>query len=69
MIVDLRNNPGGLLQEAVDIVNLFVPKNQLVVSTRSNIEQYNTKFFTQKQPISEDIPLIVLINERSASAK
>lgn len=68
LIIDLRNNPGGLLQEAVDIVNLFVPKNQLVVSTRSNIEQYNTKFFTQKQPISEDIPLIVLINERSASA-
>jgi carboxyl-terminal processing protease len=45
-----------------------VPKNQLIVSTRSNIEQYNTQFFTQKQPISEDIPLIVLINERSASA-
>lgn len=68
LIIDLRNNPGGLLQEAVDVVNLFVPRNQLVVSTRSNIEQYNTKFFTQKQPISEDIPLIVLINERSASA-
>ena len=68
LIVDLRNNPGGLLQEAVDIVNLFVPKNQLVVFTRSNVEQYNTQFFTQKQPISEDIPLIVLINERSASA-
>ena len=68
LILDLRNNPGGLLQEAVKIVNLFVPKNQLIVSTRSNIEQYNTQFFTQKQPISEDIPIIVLINERSASA-
>ena len=68
LILDLRNNPGGLLQEAVKIVNLFVTKNQLVVSTRSNIEQYNNQFITQKQPVSEDIPLVVLINERSASA-
>lgn len=68
LILDLRNNPGGLLQEAVKIVNLFVKKKQLVVFTRSNIEQYNNQFFTQKQPISEDIPLIVLINENSASA-
>ena len=68
LILDLRNNPGGLLQEAVKIVNLFVAKNQLVVTTRSNIEQYNNHFITQKQPVSEDIPLVVLINERSASA-
>ena len=68
LILDLRNNPGGFLQEAVKIVNLFVAKNQLVVSTRSNIEQYNNQFITQKQPVSEDIPLVVLINERSASA-
>jgi len=68
LILDLRNNPGGLLQEAVKIVNLFVAKNQLVVSTRSNIERYNNQFITQKQPVSEDIPLVVLINERSASA-
>lgn len=68
LILDLRNNPGGLLQEAVKIVNLFVARNQLVVSTRSNIEQYNNQFITQKQPVSEDIPLVVLINERSASA-
>lgn len=68
LILDLRDNPGGLLQEAVKIVNLFVKKDQLVVSTRSNIEQYNNQFFTQQQPISEDIPLIVLVNEKSASA-
>ncbi len=68
LILDLRNNPGGLLQEAVKIVNLFVKKNQLVVSTRSNIKKYNNQFFTQKQPVSEDIPLVVLINEKSASA-
>jgi len=68
LILDLRNNPGGLLQEAVKIVNLFVKKDQLVVSTRSNIEKYNNQFFTQRQPISEDIPIIVLVNEKSASA-
>ena len=68
LILDLRNNQGGLLQEAVKIVNLFVKKDQLVVSTRSNIEQYNNQFFTQRQPISEDIPIIVLVNEKSASA-
>jgi len=68
IILDLRNNPGGLLQEAVKIVNLFVPKGQLVVSTKSNIEGFNNNFITRKQPLNLDIPLIILINEKSASA-
>ena len=68
IILDLRNNPGGLLHEAVKIVNLFVPKNQLVVSTKSNIETYNQIFETQKQPLSLEIPLVILINQNSASA-
>ena len=68
IILDLRNNPGGLVQEAVKIVNLFVPKGQIVVSTKSNIEAYNQNFVTQKQPLSLDIPLVVLINQKSASA-
>ena len=68
VILDLRNNPGGLLQEAIKIVNLFVPKGQLVVSTKSNIEGYNQVFVTTKEPISLEVPLVVLINERSASA-
>ena len=68
IILDLRNNPGGLLHEAVKIVNLFVPKGQLVVSTKSNIETYNQTFETQKQPLSLEIPLVVLINQNSASA-
>jgi len=68
VILDLRNNPGGLVGEAVKIVNLFVPKGQLVVSTKSNIETYNKSFITQKQPLSLDIPLVVLINQKSASA-
>ena len=68
VVLDLRNNPGGLLHEAVKIVNLFVPKGQLVVSTKSNVETYNQTFETQKQPLSLEIPLVVLINENSASA-
>ena len=68
VILDLRNNPGGLLQEAVKIVNLFVPKGQLVVSTKSKVEAYNQTFETQKQPLSLDIELVILINQNSASA-
>jgi len=68
IILDLRNNPGGLLHEAVKIVNLFVPKGQLVVSTKSNVDSYNQTFETQKQPLSLEIPLVVLINQNSASA-
>jgi carboxyl-terminal processing protease len=68
VILDLRNNPGGLLQEAVKIVNLFIPKNQLVVSTKSNIEGYNKEFKTVLQPVDLEIPLVILINENSASA-
>ena len=68
VILDLRNNPGGLLQEAIKIVNLFVPKGQLVVSTKSNIESYNQVFVTTKEPVSLEVPLVVLINEKSASA-
>ena len=68
LILDLRNNPGGLLQEAVKIANLFVPKGQLVVSTKSSITAYNQEFITTKQPLSLEIPLVILINEKSASA-
>jgi carboxyl-terminal processing protease len=68
LILDLRNNPGGLLMEAVQISNLFLPKDQLIVSTKSVIEQYNQTYVTQKEPMVPDIPLVVLINGRSASA-
>lgn len=68
LILDLRGNPGGLLLEAVNIVNLFVPKGQLVVTTKSKVEKYNKTYFTQNQPLDLNIPLIVLIDEGSASA-
>lgn len=68
IILDLRGNPGGLLNEAVDIVNLFVPKGQLVVTTKSKVEKYNKTYHTQKEPIDINIPVVVLIDGGSASA-
>ncbi|MFD2725807.1 S41 family peptidase [Hyunsoonleella rubra] len=68
IILDLRGNPGGLLNEAVNVVNLFVPKGQLVVTTKSKVKKYNRQYFTQKEPIDTEIPLVVLIDGSSASA-
>ena len=67
-ILDLRNNGGGLLFEAVKIVNLFIPKGELVVYTKGRIEKENREFKTKDIPLFPDIPLVVLINENSASA-
>ncbi|VAV86087.1 Carboxy-terminal processing protease [hydrothermal vent metagenome] len=68
IILDLRGNPGGLLSEAINIVNLFVPKGRLVVTTKSKVEKYNKTYFTKNNPIDTQIPLIVLIDGGSASA-
>ncbi|SFI60393.1 S41 family peptidase [Olleya namhaensis] len=68
IILDLRGNPGGLLNEAVNVVNLFVPKGQLVVTTKSKVKKYNKTYYTKKEPIDINIPVVVLINGRSASA-
>ncbi|MDO5969132.1 S41 family peptidase [Flavivirga aquimarina] len=68
IILDLRGNPGGLLNEAIKIVNLFVPKGQLVVTTKSKVKKYNKTYYTQKEPIDTDIPLVVIIDGKSASA-
>ncbi len=68
IILDLRGNPGGLLNEAIKIVNLFVPKGQLVVTTKSKVKKYNKTYYTQDNPIDTDIPLVVLIDGGSASA-
>jgi len=68
IILDLRGNPGGLLSEAVNIVNLFVPKDQLVVSTKAKVKSYNQTYYTKKEPLDTEIPLVVLINGKSASA-
>ena len=68
LILDLRGNPGGLLGEAISIVNLFVPKDQLVVTTKSKVEKYNKTYYTQKEPVDTEIPIVVLIDGGSASA-
>jgi len=68
IILDLRGNPGGLLNEAIKIVNLFVPKGQLIVTTKSKVKKYNKTYYTQDKPIDTEIPLVILIDGKSASA-
>ncbi len=68
IILDLRDNPGGLLNEAVNICNLFVPKNEIIVTTKSKIEKHNSTYKTTKDPVDTEIPLIIIVNGRSASA-
>ncbi|MCU0457520.1 MAG: S41 family peptidase [Bacteroidales bacterium] len=68
LILDLRSNPGGLVNEAVEIVNLFVKPGQEVVSTRGRAKQYDAVFRTNKSPVAPDMPVVVLINRGSASA-
>ncbi|HOK21103.1 MAG TPA: S41 family peptidase [Bacteroidales bacterium] len=68
LILDLRNNGGGLLNEAVNIINIFVPKNTEVVSTKGRLPEANRVYKTMQAPVDLEIPLCVLINENSASA-
>ena len=68
LVLDLRGNPGGLLSEAVNVTNIFVPKNQLVVTTKSKVKKYNKTYYTKRDAIDTDIPLVVLIDGSSASA-
>ena len=68
LILDLRGNGGGIMEEAVRIVNIFVPKGQEVVSTRGKIKQWDRVLRTNEQPVDSIIPLVVLIDNTSASA-
>jgi carboxyl-terminal processing protease len=68
VVLDLRGNPGGLLIEAVNITNLFIPKGKLVVSTKGKIPENNLSYETLNLPIDTEIPVSVLINRGSASA-
>lgn len=68
IILDLRGNPGGLLHEAVNICNLFVPKNEVIVTTKSKIEQHNNSYKTSFDPVDLEIPLVILVDGKSASA-
>lgn len=68
LILDLRGNGGGLLRDAVDIVNLFVDEGQKIVSQRGKIREMNMEYFATRTAIDPDIPLVVLIDRGSASA-
>jgi len=68
LILDLRGNPGGLLNESVDIVNLFVEKGEEVVSTKGKIKSWEKSYIANNKPLDTDVPLAVLINSSSASA-
>jgi carboxyl-terminal processing protease len=68
IVFDLRGNPGGLLIEAINIVNLFVPKNEIIVTTKSKVGKYNKTYKTRNEPLDTQIPLVVLIDGSSASA-
>jgi carboxyl-terminal processing protease len=68
MIIDLRSNPGGLLGEAVKMVNLFVKHGEEVVSTKGKVAQWDKTYRATEQPIDTIMPLIILVNRGSASA-
>ena len=68
IILDLRGNPGGLLHEAVNICNLFVPKNETIVTTKSKNPKHNNIYKTMREPLDLEIPIVVIIDGKSASA-
>ncbi|RMB63245.1 S41 family peptidase [Dokdonia sinensis] len=68
IILDLRGNGGGLLREAISICNLFLPKGEVITTTKSVVKKYNKTYVTKNEPVDTEIPLVVLVNGRSASA-
>ncbi len=68
LIIDLRDNPGGSLYEAVNIANAFIPKGKEVVSTRGKVQDWNKSYTTLNNPIDTEIPLAILTSGGSASA-
>jgi len=68
LIFDLRDNPGGLLNEAVNISNLFIPKDKLVVNTKGKVAEWVKEYRALNPPFDTEIPIVVLVSGRSASA-
>ncbi len=68
IVLDLRGNPGGLLNEAVNICGLFVPKGETIVTTKSKNAKYNNTNKTTREPIDTEIPLAIIVDGKSASA-
>ena len=68
IVLDLRGNPGGLLDQAIDIVNLFVNKGENIVSTKGKVSKWDKSYKATKSPVDAEIPIAVLVNRGSASA-
>lgn len=68
LVFDLRNNGGGSVQEAVNIVNMFVPKNTSIVNIKGRLDRVNRDYKTTVEPIDTVMPIVVLVNENTASA-
>ena len=68
IILDLRGNPGGLLSEAINVTNIFIPKGELIVTTKSKVKKFNQQYKTKNKAVDTQIPLVVLIDGNSASA-
>ncbi len=68
LIIDVRGNPGGLLDEAIKTVNLFVDKGLLVVSTKGKVDEWNKEYITEDDPLDSKVPVAVLADAHSASA-
>jgi carboxyl-terminal processing protease len=67
-VFDLRSNPGGSLIESIKISNFFLPKGKKIVSTKAKIKKWSNTYTTKNTPLDLEIPIVVLVNERSASA-
>jgi carboxyl-terminal processing protease len=68
LVFDLRNNPGGSLLESIRVSNFFLPKGKKIVSTKAKIKKWSTVYSAKNEPLDLEIPIVVLVNERSASA-
>ncbi len=68
LVIDLRDNGGGIMDEAINMVSIFVPKGTLVVSSKGRDEHMNQEYFTKKEPVDTEIPILVMVNSMSASA-
>lgn len=68
LILDLRSNPGGLLGEAVNISNFFLPKGKVITTTKAKVKKWSNTYLSRNNPLDLEIPIVVLINGSSASA-
>ena len=68
LVFDLRSNPGGSLLEAINISNFFLPKGEKIVSTKAKVKKWSNTYFSKNDPLDLEIPIVVLVNGRSASA-